>query len=94
MHPDDKNSQKGRWTQILDELSLPEMLAMYDYASAGVDCEIIIGDENDDIRHLRNPDIPRGAFTAVGKLTPEGLARVSKTIAEKYRCKIILLCLR
>lgn len=94
MYSDDKDQPESRWAKIQDELSLPEMLAMYDYSQTGVDSEVIIGDENEHLRLLRNPDIPKGAFTAVGKLTPAGLNKVLKTASKKYKCKVILLCMR
>ena len=94
MHTGDSNKQDSKWKQIQAELSVSEMLAMYDYAETGVDCEIIIGDENEHLRVLRNPDIPKGAFTAVGKLTQTGFDKILKAAKKKYKTKVLILCMR
>jgi len=79
-----------------DENRIPvrEVHAVHDNKEAGMDSEIIIGDENlsDDI--LRYADIFRSRFTSYGRFTQTGLSRFLKEAQKKYRIKIKIFLIR
>jgi hypothetical protein len=94
MHKHDKDSTESGWEQVRRELSLQEMSSLSDYEETGVDSKIIIGNEGEPEHLLHNSHVRPGPFTAFGKLAPKALNRILKTLKEKYRVEIIILCVR
>jgi hypothetical protein len=66
------------------------MFTMQNNETSGVDCAIIIGDENVDLHLLRNTHIQPSGFTAHGHFTEERLSAFLKAAKKKHRVKIAI----
>ena len=89
-----KKNKGGKLTETLRNISLRQMHALSDYKEAGVDCQIIIGDEDELRDMVRNIDLSGATFTSFGKLKEKRIAKFLQKAKEKYRVEIQIFCVR
>ncbi len=94
MYKDGKKFTTSQWDAISNELPLRTMHAMSSYAKKGIDIKTIIGDEELISGLVCDFDVQPGTFTTWGKLSPEGLARLLKTLEKKYKVHVQISCMR
>ncbi len=94
VYQDGKEFTPGQWDEISNELSMRTMYAMSSYSKKGINTKTIIGDEKRISGLVRDADVQPGTFTAWGKLSPEGITRLLKTLEKEYRIHIQISCMR
>ena len=89
-----EKNKGGKFTKALGDISLWQMHALSDYEETGVDCKVIIGDE-DELRDLvRNTHLPGAPFTTFGKLTEKRLAKFLQAFKKEYRLEVQIFFMR
>lgn len=68
------------------------MYALQSYKETGMDCQVVIGDEDVLRDILRYADVSKSTFTVDGKLEEEALAKFLKALAKKGNIQIQVLC--
>lgn len=92
MHKETKNAKS--FVGHGKDIPVREVYSLHNNSAAGMDMSITFRDEDSPTDVLPDTDIRRSGFTARGRITQTGLARLLEKAEEKYRIEVKVLCLR